>query len=746
MTPPRPILEIALPVPLRRVFDYLPPDDLDTHKAGILAAGTRIKVPFGNRQMVGILLRSKTQSLLPADKLRSALSILDKQPVLDSQQLKLLQWAASYYHHPYGEALHTALPALLCKTRSPKPKTTNHWQLSLHGKGLPEQALKRSPRQSAALDFIRSHPGLSTRQISDAGISEHAIRALYQKKLIEPLPTFSEDLTTDIDNRLTGAETAVTAEPGLKANKEQQLAIDAITGARGFECFLLDGITGSGKTEVYLQVIESVLKQGRQALVLVPEIGLTPQTLARFSARFNRRACSYHSGLTDRQRLQVWQAAATQEADIIIGTRSAVFLPLKNPGILIVDEEHDTSFKQQDNFRYSARDLAVVRGQLENIPIVLGSATPSLETLQNALDGRYKHIRLLQRAGRASPPAFELIDTRTAPLEQGFSAKLLTNIRNQLEAGQQVLVFLNRRGYAPALICGNCHWVATCPHCDTRLTVHRKQNLLRCHHCDFRQTLMTACPSCHNPKPDFVGMGIQRSEDFLQQHFPDFPTLRIDRDSIRKESDWEQLNSTIASGQPMILLGTQMLAKGHHYADVTLVAIVDADQGFFSADFRSAERMAQLITQVSGRAGRTGKPGKVLIQTRYHTHPLLKTLTTESYHQLARSLLQERRLLDLPPFTYQAIFRAEAKKAGQAEQWLANVKKQLQQTSPAIKLIGPLPCIAEKRAGFYRYELTLWCRSRKALHAGLDKCFLYLEEEKTVNRCRWHIDIDPYFS
>lgn len=735
------ILEIALPVPLRRVFDYLPPADA----AFPPEPGTRVCVPFGSRQLVGIVVGSKSRSEVPGERLKQAIAYPDDAgPLLDASRMQLLTWASDYYHYPIGEAFHTALPASFYKNRPSKSPTRKGWQLSVYGKGLPENALSRSPRQAEALAFIRRQPGLSTTQLEQAGLSAAAIRALKGKKLLEncPLATASNDglPDTQADQKHSSPETPLTP------TDEQARVIEALRTSEGFSASLLEGVTGSGKTEVYLQAIAHTLAEGKQVVVLVPEIGLTPQTLSRFTRRFNCRIRAYHSGLGERERVNIWHAASRGEVDILIGTRSAIFLPVKKPGLYIVDEEHDASFKQQDNFRYSARDLAVVRARTENCPVLLGSATPSLETLKNALSGRYRHFRLQQRAGGASLPTFDIVDTRTASLEQGFSPRLLRHIRDTLQAGQQVLVFLNRRGFAPALICPDCHWIATCPDCETRLTVHKQQNLLRCHHCDFRRRLPATCPSCHHPAPDFIGQGTQRCESFLQSAFPDVPTLRIDRDNVKTEKDWMALNRRIKTGEPMILLGTQMLAKGHHYPDVSLVAILDADQGFFSTDFRSAERTAQLITQVSGRAGRvSSRPGTVVIQTQFAEHPLIRTLAEQGYHPLALELLKERQLMGLPPYSCQAVFRAEARQAEKARQWLEETRKKLEPFAANIQLIGPLPAMAEKRAGYFRYELGLWSKARTPLHQALASTLPAIESSANGSGFRWHLDIDPYF-
>ncbi|HSX69574.1 MAG TPA: primosomal protein N', partial [Pseudomonas sp.] len=497
---------------------------------------------------------------------------------------------------------------------------------------------------------------------------------------------------------------------------------DGILAARdGFAALLLDGVTGSGKTEVYLQLIRHCLEAGRQALVLIPEINLGPQTVERFARRFNARIALLHSGVNDRERLDAWLAARDGEANIVIGTRSALFTPLKNPGLIIVDEEHDASYKQQEGLRYHARDLALVRARQENLPIVLGSATPSLESLHNAHAGRYALLKLTQRAGGAQQPRFLRLDVKSLPLDAGISGPLQLAIRQTLEAGQQVLVFLNRRGFAPTLLCHDCGWISQCPRCDARMTLHQRHNELRCHHCGHVERPPRNCPDCQKVDLRPVGAGTERAEERLALLFPQFPVLRIDRDSTARKGAMDKLFATINKGEPCILVGTQMLAKGHHFPRVTLVAILDADGGLFSADFRASERMAQLTVQVAGRAGRAEEPGKVIIQSHLADHPLLVQLTEQGYPAFAEQALSERRGAGLPPFAHLALLRGEAHKPGQAEAFLDDACTYAEQLCgelnlSGIELLGPVPAPMERRAGRYRAQLLLQCTSRAPLH------------------------------
>ncbi len=535
----------------------------------------------------------------------------------------------------------------------------------------------------------------------------------------------------------------------MPLNPEQRAAFEAVRASHGgFHCFLLAGLTGSGKTEVYLQLIRETLAAGRQALVLIPEINLGPQTLARFERRFNARIALLHSALTDRERLDAWLAARDGEADIVIGTRSALFTPLKRPGLIIVDEEHDASYKQQDGLRYHARDLALVRARLENVPILLGSATPALESLHNAQAGRYGLLRLTQRAGGAHPPKFIRLDVKSMPLDAGLSRPLQQAIGDTLAAGQQVLVFLNRRGFAPTLLCHDCGWISQCPRCDARMTVHQGSGELRCHHCDHRQRPPMNCPQCGKLDLRPLGAGTERAEERLRILFPNHPVLRIDRDSTSRKHAMRDLFATINSGEPCILVGTQMLAKGHHFPRVTLVAILDADGGLFSADFRASERMAQQIVQVAGRAGRAEEPGRVLIQTHLADHPLLVQLTEDGYFAFAEQALSERRAAGLPPFAHLALLRAEAHKPGQAEAFLdsaCSAAEQLleQMGGPEVELLGPVPAPMERRAGKHRAQLLLQCMSRAPLHRLLTPWLQSLEQLPGGRQVRWSLDIDP---
>ncbi|SDK38651.1 primosomal protein N' [Microbulbifer yueqingensis] len=723
------ILRMAVPVPLRRLFDYLPPDGLDPAR---LAPGQRLWVPFGNRKLVAVLVEVLAES--PQAELKPALELIDAAPLFDGRSRAFLQWAADYYQAPLGELYAAALPVALRKG-----KPADHWaeqwlQLTTEGKGLPESALARAPKQQALLQLLLEQGRQSRTSLKERGHSAGSVRALLERGLAEWLagPTVPPPIPA--------------AEPGAppQLNAEQQQVLEAVPG-EGFSASLLEGTTGSGKTEVYLRLMQRALDRGQQALLLVPEIGLTPQTLRRIAARFPRHSiAALHSGLADGERAQAWLAAAAGQADIVIGTRSAILTPLPRPGVVLVDEEHDASFKQQDGVRYSARDLAVVLARNAGIPVLLGSATPSLESLHNALSGRYQHLRLRQRAGDARPPQIHVVPTLGQPLEEGFAPQVLRHIGETLARGEQVLVFINRRGFAPALTCDDCGWLADCPHCSSKLTLHRRQRHLRCHHCDYRRPLVDSCPQCHSRSLSALGGGTERSEELLARRFADFPVIRVDRDTTASKQALDRLLAPARDGEPCLLLGTQMLAKGHHLPRVTLVVIQDADGGLFSADFRAPERTGQLLEQVAGRAGRGELAGRVLVQSRFPEHPLLQLLLEKGYGAFARQLLRERATAQLPPLRAMALVRAECEEPRWAEEFLEQARAHLQALappSPELEYLGPVPALLERKSGRFRFYLQVTAVRRAQLQPLLARLCQWAEGHRN-RRLRWAVDMD----
>jgi primosomal protein N' (replication factor Y) len=734
---PDAILRLALPSPLRRLFDYRLPAGIER---SALQPGMRLRVPFGSRQMIGVLIEVVDHSDVPADKLKPALALLDQQSPMPPSLFKLCLWTSQYYQHGLGDTLSWALPVLLRQGEPAESRQERFWQVAPDA-SIDDPRIARAPKQREALTTLAQHPhGVAHQLLDKLELNKSSLNLLLEKNLVQ-VEVRSHAPVARHERWL--------AQPELPLNTEQRAAYQAIrAGFDSFHAFLLAGVTGSGKTEVYLQLIRETLEAGKQALVLIPEINLGPQTLARFEQRFNARIALVHSAVNDRERLDAWLAARDGEADIIIGTRSALFTPMKHPGLIIIDEEHDGSYKQQEGLRYHARDLALVRARQENIPIVLGSATPSLESLHNAYTGRYGLLRLTQRAGGAQQPRFLRLDVKSRPMDSGISGPMQQAIGQTLAAGQQVLVFLNRRGYAPTLLCHDCGWLSGCPRCDARMTVHQRSGELRCHHCGHAERVPRQCPSCNQVDLRPVGAGTERAEDRLAILFPDYPVLRVDRDSTSRKDAMNQLFATVQRGQPCILVGTQMLAKGHHFPRVTLVSILDADGGLFSGDFRAAERMAQLIVQVAGRAGRAEEPGKVIIQTHLADHPLLVQLTEQGYFAFAEQALSERRAAGLPPFAHLALLRAEAHKPGQAEGFLDEACAEAEQLVSemqlgGIELLGPVPAPMERRAGRFRAQLLVQASARAPLHRLLNSWMLALEQMPSGRQVRWSLDVDP---
>ncbi|RDH40302.1 MAG: primosomal protein N' [Candidatus Aquirickettsiella gammari] len=673
------ILKIAIAAPLHHYFDYLAPTDFPLNQ---LKKGLRVLVPFGKQEKVGFLMELSTTSERPLSQLRTAIAILDEVPLLPDSIQRLLEWTSRYYHCPLGEVFANALPNSLRVGKDFK------------------NSLKKAPKIHAA--------------------------KINSKKIV---------INTTTDGALAKI---------IQLNTHQQQAIATIINSLGkFQAFLLNGVTGSGKTEVYLEAIQAVLDRGEQALVLVPEIGLTPQMLERFQARFSVPLLLFHSRLTEKQRLEHWLLSKTGAASIIIGTRSALFTPLLRPGIIIVDEEHDSSFKQQNGLRYHARDLALVRGRLENIPVILGSATASLESVFNARQKRYQMLHLPERAGNALQPSFHFVDLRQQKLEQGFAPVLLQTMQKHLQNQGQVLLFLNRRGFSPVTICHDCGWTADCQRCERKMTFHKKPAHLQCHYCGYRRPLDTHCPNCQGQQLFALGQGTQRLEQTLQKYFPSVGIVRIDRDNTQHKGSLDSLLKNIHEGESQILIGTQMLAKGHHFPNVTLVGILEADSGLFSADFRALERTGQLLTQVAGRAGRADKPGEVLIQTYHPEHPLLLHLIQQGYLSFSDILLQERRASLLPPFSYLVLIHAEALSASYPNDFLNEVKHQAKPYSEEVRLLGPVPSLLPRRAGYYRCQLLLQASQRKPLHRLLEQIIKPISLLASSRRVRWSLDVDP---
>ena len=727
-SPPRPIVKIATPGPFAEALDYLDP-------AGTAQPGCRVEIPLGRRRVVGVVLQRASSSDLEAGRLRQISALIDDQPLLDAALLKLLLWVSDYYQHPIGDTLANALPGML-KRGADITAGSTRWRLTPTCRGVEASALaaelKRAPRQLELLQFLLDADPAAG--LSEDQLAEH--------------PQWRQPLQRLIERDWVRAEfepwqpAAAAAAPGPALNEEQSAAVYSMLDSSGFATHLLQGVTGSGKTEVYLELIRQRCAE-RQTLVLVPEIGLTPQLVARF-ARLGLPLVTLHSGMLESERRRAWAAARSGQARIVIGTRSAVFTPLPEAGLIIVDEEHDGSLKQQEGLRYHARDVAIRRAQFEGLPIVLGSATPALESIANARAGRSMQIFLNKRAGAGRPPTTRLIDLRSEPVRSGMSPPLIQAMDRHLQAGGQVMLFLNRRGFAPALLCHECSWTADCRRCDAKLTLHARSERLICHHCGAQSGIPLNCPECKSEDLIAAGQGTERLEEKVATLFPDQALVRLDRDSMRRRGSLEAALQSIRDGEARIMIGTQMLAKGHDFPNVTLAAVINADGGLFAVDFRAAERMAQLIVQVSGRAGRGEKAGEVLIQTHQPEHPLLQSLVTSGYSGFAETALREREEYRLPPYSFLAVLRAEATAEAAGRSFLQTAVKVADRCRPeGMALWGPAPAPMFRRAGRYRYQLLVNAPQRPRLQQFLKQWLPQLRALPQSRKVRWSVDVDP---
>ncbi len=723
-------IRVAVPVYLYDCFDY----SLTAEQYHQAEVGARVAVSFGRQNVVGVIVEKLTDEK-PLDlgfKLKAITELLDDSAILDAKVLSLLTWSAQYYQFPIGEVMHAALPSFL-RQGKPYNLLARMWKLiDDHA----EDKLKRSEKQQDAYKILKLHPtGTSENILNLAGIETATLKALEKKQITQCI----------LEAQDFKPQAMTLAQMPLTPNDEQKRAIQNILKTRhSYHAFLLDGLTGSGKTEVYLQVMQEVLKQGKQVLVLVPEIGLTPQTVSRFQSRFHCHIALLHSGLNDSKRLQAWQSAQTGKASIVIGTRSAIYTPLPHLGLIVLDEEHDLSFKQQEGFRYHARDVALYRAHLENCPIILGSATPSIDSYALVEQGKMTCLELDQRAGVAVMPKMHVIDLKVAQKQNGISQQLIHEVQKRLDKKEQVLIFLNRRGYAPVLICESCGWQAKCPHCDANFTVHRQPyQHLHCHHCGTIHRMPEHCPQCQHSELKPIGLGTAKVEENLQALFPNFDVIRVDRDSTSRVGSWQKIYNKIQKSEPIILLGTQMLAKGHHFPYVTLVAILDIDSGLLSVDFRATERTAQLIIQVAGRAGRGEKKGEVYLQTLRPDHPLLNTLLESGYRSFAKQTLKERKAAWMPPYRYAALLRCESKDQELNQGFLQEHAQALRQASEnSIDIWGPIPAPMERKAGRYQAHMVLLSKDRARMHFYIRQWWQNVWHNKP-HGMKLSLDIDP---
>ena len=718
-----PIIKVALPVPLPQLFDYV-----QTQNGSLTPVGSRVLVPFGGRKLVGVVIGHSTHSDWPQQQLQQIIRPLDdSEPIFDAPLLKLLKWCWKYYKHAPGEVVLSALPPVLRSIKGSLPEPPVQYAMTEAGRArlaLPAGRIKAQYRMLAALEKAPMRPEMLA---SGTARWRQTLSRLLEQDWVKEEP----------------ASLAVLQKsPGPELTPAQQNAVDRISvDLQHFHSHLLDGITGSGKTEVYMRLIEKVLVAGRQVLVMVPEIGLTPQLLRRFRQRLGVEPAVIHSGLSRGNRLQAWSEARSGRAALVVGTRSALFTPLPRAGLIILDEEHDASFKQQDGFRYSARDVAVKRAAELQVPVILGSATPSLESLSNAVEGKYAWHRLRERATRASLPSWRVLDLCQQTTFHGLSEAALEAIEKVIERREQVMVFLNRRGYAPVLMCHQCGWHGSCERCDANMTWHRKANRLCCHHCGSQKRTPALCPECRADALMGAGEGTQQLEEALLKRFPDTPVLRFDRDRTSRKGVLEGQLEEVMKGEPCMLVGTQMLAKGHHFPKVTLVVIVNVDQALYSSDYRALERMGQMLQQVAGRAGRMERAGTVILQTLHPEHAALELLLEKGYEDYALWLLEERRLAGLPPVGYQALLRADAHDRSLVEQFLREALAQF--PDGEAQAHGPIPAIMERVGGRSRMYLMLSSPKRISLHRQIDSWLPQLRELPSSRKTRWVIDVDP---
>jgi primosomal protein N' (replication factor Y) len=724
------VARVALDVPLPTLFDYACPPGV------ALRVGQRVVVPFGRGRRVGVVLETDVDPQIPAERIKAITCVFQGEPALDSDVLELVRFAAGYYHYPIGQVVLGALPRLLRRARTSRAFGFRGYRLTALGRAFDASSLpSRAAVRRKVLAALREAPSLDLATLQALSpAAARTLRVLERQGLVERLESVR------VEPPLACAAPVESAPP---LTPEQQGSARVLLEALDrFEPVLLRGVTGSGKTEVYFAVIAEVLARGRQALVLVPEINLTPQLIARFQARFpGVHHVALHSGLAEGERLRAWREAQAGLARVVIGTRLAVFTPLPELGLLIVDEEHDASFKQQEGLRYSARDLALLRARHRGVPAVLGSATPSLESHANALAGRYRLLTLPSRPG-AALPEIRCVDTRRGRLQHGLSGAVLQAIAQRLERREQSLVFVNRRGYAPALVCPACGWASPCSRCSARLVLHLKDRRLRCHYCGHEEPVAAVCASCGNQDLAPAGHGTQRIEEALAQAFPDARLLRVDRDSTRRRHAFARMQEAVRAQRVDILVGTQMLAKGHDFPQITLVGVVNADSALYSSDFRASERLYALLTQVAGRAGRAAQAGEVLIQTEFPEHPLYDAVRRQDYAAFAEAALAERRQAGFPPYSHQALLRAEAGRRSVVDAYLERAARAAIGLAMPVQVFDPVPPVIERIAGRERGQLLVQAGARGQLQRFLRAWYPSLSDAASRS-VRWSLDIDP---
>lgn len=731
------VVRVAIQRPIYKLLDYR------CEITPLPKVGCRLRVPLGNSVVTALAVESKVESEFK--NLKDVIEVLDVAPLIEFQMMDLLKWSSHYYFYPLGEVLFHALPVALRKGK--QVPQLRLWRANQVGDEISVDELNRSPKQKTMLALLRKGE-VGEQQLDDqfGKTWRNILKQLEKKELIE----YRE---VDADFTISHNQEKIPEKYQVVLTEEQQQSVSSI--GEYFQTdkpkpILLHGITGSGKTEVYLRAIEPILEAGKQVLILVPEIGLTPQLLFRFKEHFPQFSTAVlHSALANGERLRVWMGAKSGVINIIIGTRSAVFTQMKNLGAILIDEEHDASLKQQEGFLYHGRDMAIKRAYDLNIPILLGSATPSLESLHNAKTDRYHYLRLTSRPGTSKRPEMVAQDVRALPLEAGISSLLMSEIRIHLQNNNQVMIFLNRRGFAPVLMCPSCGWHASCEHCEMGMTYHAAARKVICHHCGIEAQVSSKCPDCHSHKLTTQGQGTERIEEVLKTHFPETPVIRIDRDSTSRKGSLEKKLQQVHQGKPVILIGTQMLTKGHDFPKLTLVGILDVDQALFSMDYRAQERLAQQVLQVSGRAGRGEQKGRVVLQTSQPEHPLLMALLSKGYSSVAGDILNERKIWNYPPFGAQALIRVSAENAEAGMLFLSKLADQLRankensENDQLFDLLGPAPSPLAKRASRYRFQLLIASNQRSQLHDVLQSALAILLKLRRTGGVRWVIDRDP---
>ena len=719
------MIQVALPIPFADSLTYLIPQSTSLEE---LVLGARVVVPFRNKELVAIII-SKDQNGY-SKNLKKIVSILDCKEFLPEQTLKFMRQVHSYYLTPYGEVIFTGIPKWYKNIKNPELPKEIWWQTKNHLNKEEIKSTFKSEKQQNIFQYLQSNGPLQSRNMThiEKGASSHC-QAMFKKGFL-------------VQSDLCFVDAKPPPDPGFILTPDQDNAVKTIKDSRGFNGFLLDGITGSGKTEIYIRLVKKLVYENKQALVLVPEIGLTPQLFHEFAKRIQGRVAVFHSGLTPVARARAWVKAKSGEIDVIVATRSGVFTPFKNLGLIIVDEEHDLSFKQQDGFRYSARDLAVMRAKLDNIPVILGSATPSLETFNNARTNKYHWLKLRSRTNKQDLPSITVLDVRSHKMQKGLSKQVLQQIDDEIKKGNQALVFLNRRGWSPKLTCQDCGWVAECEECDTYLTYHKHINRMRCHHCERIYGIPEFCPECGSQKVETMGVGTEKIHQGLNDQLKEVKVIRVDRDTVKTPNQWQRTIDEIKSGEPCVMVGTQMLSKGHDFPNLTLVVIVNVDNSFFSIDFRATEHLSQLMIQVSGRAGRKDKTGKVIIQSQCPQHEFFNLLLGKSYEDFALHELKQRAEFGFPPASFMAIIRARSRDEQTVDNFFSTILDNTIENE-TVSIMGPIPAPMYKKMGQYNMQLILNGNDRKSLHTTLKQIVSFLRNNKVCNNVIWGLDLDP---